>query len=132
MFLILLVDHKVHCSKVNMSLHAFYFVWFYADSNECHEDRHNCHTDANCTNTKGSFFCTCDTGYSGDGVTCEGKQKLFFKKCSVTWIKNVYASTSGTIFGDAKAKINEFKTLYSNNSSLISSYHKHNEIGNEM
>ena len=35
---------------------------------------HNCHADANCSNTVGSFFCTCHTGYSGDGVTCLGKQ----------------------------------------------------------
>ena len=33
---------------------------------------HNCHNDANCTNTKGSFYCTCHTGYSGDGVRCIG------------------------------------------------------------
>ena len=34
---------------------------------------HNCHADANCTNTKGSFYCTCLNGYSGDGVLCAGK-----------------------------------------------------------
>lgn len=54
------------------------------------------------------------------------------KKWSVAWVENVGASTFGIIFGDAKAKINEFKTLYFNNSSLISGYHNHNEIGNEI
>ena len=52
------------------------------DVNECFPDQisaeyrhlaHNCNVDANCSNTKGSFYCTCHTGYSGDGVTCIGK-----------------------------------------------------------
>lgn len=55
------------------------------DISECHLEglasnhshySHNCHTDANCTNTKGSFYCTCHTGYSGDGVICTGKKSL--------------------------------------------------------
>lgn len=52
------------------------------DINECFpdliSDEHsdmapNCHVDANCTNTKGSFFCTCLDGYSGNGVSCVGR-----------------------------------------------------------
>lgn len=42
------------------------------DIEECTTDTDNCHADANCTNTKGSFYCTCHRGYSGDGVMCDG------------------------------------------------------------
>ena len=55
----------------------------YLDINECYvnnlaqehlvEYSHNCHADANCTNTKGSFYCTCLNGYSGNGVSCVGR-----------------------------------------------------------
>lgn len=45
----------------------------FVDINECVVGTHNCHADSNCSNTKGSFYCTCLTGYSGDGVHCVGK-----------------------------------------------------------
>lgn len=48
-------------------------VIFFTDIEECRTETDNCHDDANCTNTKGSFYCTCLTGYSGNGVTCDGK-----------------------------------------------------------
>lgn len=45
------------------------------DIDECQVDLDNCHADAFCTNTDGSFNCTCFIGYAGDGVTCKGKRK---------------------------------------------------------
>ena len=48
-----------------------HFVGFcFTDVNECVLATHNCDVNANCTNTVGSFNCSCNTGYSGDGVNC--------------------------------------------------------------
>ena len=44
-----------------------------SDINECAMDDDDCSANAHCTNTPGSFDCTCDQGYSGNGVTCIGK-----------------------------------------------------------
>ena len=45
---------------------------FIADINECDEDKDDCHTNADCTNTIGSYTCACKTGYTGNGKTCNG------------------------------------------------------------
>jgi len=45
----------------------------YLDIDECATDNGGCSSVASCTNTVGSFLCTCLPGYSGDGFTCEGK-----------------------------------------------------------
>ena len=49
-----------------------------ADIDECALDTDNCDTvNAVCHNNVGSFDCTCNGGYEGDGVTCTGnKQKM--------------------------------------------------------
>ena len=48
-----------------------------SDIDECTTDTDNCHTNASCTNTPpGGFTCTCNQGYTGDGITCTGKYSL--------------------------------------------------------
>ena len=43
------------------------------DINEC-SDVAFCHANAKCENTIGSYNCTCNSGYKGDGkVRCDGR-----------------------------------------------------------
>jgi fibulin 1/2 len=41
------------------------------DINECAKDAADCSRYALCANTIGSYTCTCDEGYEGDGITCK-------------------------------------------------------------
>ena len=43
------------------------------DVDECGNGTDDCDMNANCMNTNGSFICVCISGWSGDGVVCEGK-----------------------------------------------------------
>ena len=43
------------------------------DIDECANDTlNNCSPNATCTNTNGNYTCSCDTGYTGDGLSCIG------------------------------------------------------------
>lgn len=48
----------------------FIVVLFYVDIDECTENKDNCHTNAVCKNTRGSYTCTCKDCFKGNGVTC--------------------------------------------------------------
>ena len=54
-----------------------------ADINECVLETHNCDVNAECRNTIGSFNCSCNTGYSGDGVNCS---KFITVVCTVHFL----------------------------------------------
>ena len=42
----------------------------HADIDECETGNDNCHENAQCTDTVGSFICSCNPGYTGDGTEC--------------------------------------------------------------
>ena len=43
---------------------------FVLDIDECEKDTDDCDLYADCKNTNGSFNCTCQPGYSGNGTSC--------------------------------------------------------------
>ena len=49
---------------------------FFSDVDECTEGTDNCDMNADCTNTDGSFTCSCKTGYYGDEVACTGMELI--------------------------------------------------------
>ena len=44
----------------------------FLDENECKGVKRACHTNASCQNTLGSFSCSCNQGFTGNGTDCQG------------------------------------------------------------
>ena len=50
-------------------------VYWTADVNECTRGTDRCHPRATCHNSYGSYTCSCNTGYTGNGRSCTGKYR---------------------------------------------------------
>ena len=59
----------VHIEKYNILITS---MLLYSDVDECSIDN-ECHVNAQCTNTDGSYTCGCLNGYAGDGKNCTGR-----------------------------------------------------------
>ena len=56
-----------------ISISLKYILCVYTDVDECATWIDDCHDYATCNNTMGSFECTCDEGFNGDGKNCTGE-----------------------------------------------------------
>jgi len=63
---------KLHKLTDVVELSMLHVVCVVTDVDECAVNNGGCSPQANCTNTPGSFTCTCLDGYSGDGINCSG------------------------------------------------------------
>ena len=46
---------------------------FSPDIDECSANSRMCDLNAKCINTRGSYSCLCDAGFTGDGKNCVGR-----------------------------------------------------------
>ena len=63
---------KLKCEKSYSGNNIFNSI----DINECEHYNDTCNSNASCTNSEGSFSCSCLPGFTGDGFeVCMGKYK---------------------------------------------------------
>ena len=79
-----------------------YIDIFNIDIDECDENLHDCDPDADCFNEPGSYYCSCKTGYSGDGYSCIGTltivaTNVFLIVCGNRNVDSVPPSQIGTL-----------------------------------
>ena len=86
-----------------------YLLYILSDINEC-ANATTCDSNANCTNTPGSFTCTCNHGYTGNGTTnCEGKNSIGTLLFTITYNHTQRRAQGLTIL---RAKRNASGTLF--------------------
>ena len=50
--------------------------FLHTDINECLRGTDQCSKNATCSDTIGSYTCSCNTGFSGDGFNCNGRESV--------------------------------------------------------
>ena len=76
MMVIMVMDSTVVVSCQYQCMTTDYPFEFHIiiDINECLS--HPCDSNATCLNTIGSFICTCNEGFTGDGSQCDGESLI--------------------------------------------------------
>ena len=67
------MDERVICSSIQFIFLYKKFFSIFLDIDECNASKQLCDPNAKCINTHSSYYCSCFSGFSGDGKTCDGK-----------------------------------------------------------
>ena len=58
--------------RIEVCLDNYLSPNFVSDVDECTNGQHKCHKEALCANTHGSYQCSCNLGFIGNGTVCKG------------------------------------------------------------
>eukprot|EP00820_Chromera_velia_P025845 Cvel_10019.t1-p1 / transcript=Cvel_10019.t1 / gene=Cvel_10019 / organism=Chromera_velia_CCMP2878 / gene_product=Fibrillin-1, putative / transcript_product=Fibrillin-1, putative / location=Cvel_scaffold594:59498-77940(+) / protein_length=2898 / sequence_SO=supercontig / SO=protein_coding / is_pseudo=false len=75
----------------------------------CGDGAHNCHADAACENAGSSFTCTCNYGFTGDGLSCS----------ALTLVPPADIGAGGTWTKDDSNLFNSLPTLYTDYNGTV-------------
>ena len=64
------VQYAVVRIIMELNLRSDVAVFKCLDINECQTRQHNCHVDADCSDTPGCYECNCKEGFFGDRQIC--------------------------------------------------------------
>ena len=64
--------HAMVCDPYTLEISTQFLTFLHKDIDECASGSNDCDENADCTNTDGSYTCSCQPGFSGDGITCNG------------------------------------------------------------
>ena len=69
--MIVLIEHFSNFWFISVLIWLL-FNCLITDVDECAQGTDECHLNATCDNTIGSYTCECVTGLTGNGITCDG------------------------------------------------------------
>ena len=67
------------CGVASTKSRSFCSLSISPDIDECSLDPSPCDENADCTNSDGSYSCTCKQGFTGDGAVCQGTASFLGK-----------------------------------------------------
>ena len=69
-----MLDRNEYSFSHMLGVKAVHWLMFVCpDIDECSASSPVCDINADCSNTRGSYYCTCKAGFTGDGKACQGK-----------------------------------------------------------
>ena len=105
---------RICLSSLMYSIYLIYLIacyWFTADVDEC-QINGTCPEHSTCTNTFGSFVCTCNEGFMKNGSVCIGKNFLISESLCTSALCRQYCTMQFHIISYIIGNAVEYRVLF--------------------